>query len=178
MLELITRFYRFSNFAVGIDRSVIALSLAATRNASDSVAYVCGDVTSLPFCSDTFELVTAFGVLEHTRDHQQLLSEIHRVLKPGGKMLLTSSNARSALQIKNFVLDRMGKYRYGFQRNWTLADLRAEIEKYFFVTDFFVAQGDADMRAVQIIDKTISRIVTDWGRYVCFSAEKMGAVRG
>ena len=46
----------------------------------------------LPFRNCSFDAVTCFDVLEHVYNPAQVLSEAYRVLKPGGKMLLTLIN--------------------------------------------------------------------------------------
>jgi SAM-dependent methyltransferase len=43
-----------------------------------------GDAVSLPFDNDVFDLVFSYGVLHHIPDMKQSVSEVHRVLKPGG----------------------------------------------------------------------------------------------
>ena len=42
------------------------------------------DVTATPFADGSVDLVIATGVLEHVEDDGKLISEIHRILKPGG----------------------------------------------------------------------------------------------
>ena len=44
------------------------------------------DVLDLPFADQTFDAVSATGVLHHTGDTPRAVREIHRVLKPGGKL--------------------------------------------------------------------------------------------
>ncbi len=46
----------------------------------------------LPYPGEAFDLVLCLDVLEHVRDAGQVLSEIHRVLKPGGLVLTTVPN--------------------------------------------------------------------------------------
>lgn len=46
-----------------------------------------GDV---PVGDGTFDVVTSFQVLEHVPDPQRYLLEAHRVLKPGGRIILTT----------------------------------------------------------------------------------------
>ncbi|BAU11722.1 type 11 methyltransferase [Leptolyngbya sp. NIES-3755] len=43
----------------------------------------------LPFADASFDVVTMLAVLEHIEHEQAILQEIHRVLKPGGKLVLT-----------------------------------------------------------------------------------------
>lgn len=45
---------------------------------------IVGHGTDLPFCDSTVDLVIMQEVLEHVDEYQELLSEVHRVLKPGG----------------------------------------------------------------------------------------------
>jgi SAM-dependent methyltransferase len=42
----------------------------------------------LPFADNTFDLVTALDVLEHIHDDKAVISELFRVLKPGGTLLV------------------------------------------------------------------------------------------
>jgi SAM-dependent methyltransferase len=44
---------------------------------------------NLPFAEASFDSVTMLDVLEHTRDERSTLSEVHRVLRPGGLLVLT-----------------------------------------------------------------------------------------
>lgn len=50
---------------------------------------LCVDLTNIPFPSNTFDLVITEEVLEHISDLEQALSEISRVLKPGGVHIFT-----------------------------------------------------------------------------------------
>jgi SAM-dependent methyltransferase len=50
---------------------------------------VCGSVLALPFADESFEVVGAFDVLEHLEPEDRALAELHRVLRPGGRLLLS-----------------------------------------------------------------------------------------
>ena len=52
-------------------------------------AGVCGSVLALPFVDDAFEVVGAFDVVEHCEPEDLALAELHRVLEPGGRLLLS-----------------------------------------------------------------------------------------
>jgi SAM-dependent methyltransferase len=48
-----------------------------------------GSAETLPFADNSFDLVTALDVVEHLDDDTAALREIRRVLRPGGKVLIT-----------------------------------------------------------------------------------------
>jgi SAM-dependent methyltransferase len=47
-----------------------------------------GSVYELPYETAEFELVISFSVFEHLHEYEKALSEVGRVLKPGGRFLL------------------------------------------------------------------------------------------
>jgi SAM-dependent methyltransferase len=60
-----------------------------------------------PYPDGTFDLVTWCEVIEHlTLNPVWALAEIHRVLKPGGALVLSTPNASRADSIANFLLGR------------------------------------------------------------------------
>jgi ubiquinone/menaquinone biosynthesis C-methylase UbiE len=67
-------------FRIGIDLS--SRILAANRTAFDFG--VTGDTDNLPFSDNSFDVVTCFAVLHHLYAFEKLVSEVARVLKPGG----------------------------------------------------------------------------------------------
>jgi ubiquinone/menaquinone biosynthesis C-methylase UbiE len=46
---------------------------------------------------NTFDYVVSFQVIEHIEDDQLFVKEIHRVLKPGGKVIITTPNIKLSL---------------------------------------------------------------------------------
>ncbi len=50
---------------------------------------VCASATRLPFADETFDVVSAFDVVEHCADDSRAVSELARVLVPTGRMLLS-----------------------------------------------------------------------------------------
>jgi SAM-dependent methyltransferase len=50
---------------------------------------VCGSVLDLPFADGSFEVVTAFDVVEHCSPEDRAVTELRRVLAPGGRLLIS-----------------------------------------------------------------------------------------
>lgn len=97
--------------AVGID-----LSKESVRKAGHSVAL--GTLEALPFRDETFDLITCRWVVEHLEDPRKSLSELNRVLRSGGRVILLTSNANSyasvlsrllPLGVKIKIMNRLGR---------------------------------------------------------------------
>jgi ubiquinone/menaquinone biosynthesis C-methylase UbiE len=73
----------------GVDVSQVALDRARKRLPDAELVLVEPD-EPLPFDDNTFDLVTCIETLEHVRDVQLALSEMRRVLRPGGRLALTT----------------------------------------------------------------------------------------
>lgn len=77
---------------VGVDVSAQALQ-TARHVRTDHLHFVLVDGISLPFADRQFDLVTSFQVIEHIRDYVTYLSEIKRILVPGGLVAFATPNA-------------------------------------------------------------------------------------
>lgn len=76
---------------IGIDMDKASLNKAEEgyeyfKSISNAGAeFFIGSAYSLPFESDSFDLIVCSEVLEHLHEYNDAIKEIHRVLKPGGK---------------------------------------------------------------------------------------------
>jgi SAM-dependent methyltransferase len=63
--------------------------------------------SALPFTGGFFDVVVIFEVLEHIHDQKKVLKEIHRVLKPGGTLIVSVP--------KRYVLSFLDPANYKFR---------------------------------------------------------------
>lgn len=86
-----------SRQVIGVDVSRRALQEAQLRYGTEALPFVLVDGTHLPLAEARFDLVVSFQVIEHINDYDAYLSEIKRVLAPGGVALFATPNARLRL---------------------------------------------------------------------------------
>jgi SAM-dependent methyltransferase len=70
----------------GVELSPTSVALARERDAGEVVE---GSVLEMPFAPDSFELAVSLDVIEHLADDRAALSELRRVVAPGGALLVT-----------------------------------------------------------------------------------------
>lgn len=76
---------------VACDLSHKMLSRARQRVKSPRPLYIAADMTRLPFADASFDCVTCGWVIEHLSDPQPGLTEMGRVLRAGGSLLLLAT---------------------------------------------------------------------------------------
>lgn len=75
----------------GVDQNKKYLDIAK-RVLSTKVNLTRSSATKLPFKDESFERVIASEVLEHIKNDKKAISEISRILKPGGRVIITVPN--------------------------------------------------------------------------------------
>jgi SAM-dependent methyltransferase len=88
--------WREAGLPVGVDPD-----LASLREHRAGVRRVCALGEGLPLAGGQFDLALALWVLEHTARPERMLAEIHRALRPGGRLLFLTPNARHPLVLFN-----------------------------------------------------------------------------
>jgi len=104
---------------VGCDVAETALRLARARH--PGVEFVRSG-EELPFADASFDVVWAGEVLEHVQDGLGLLAEARRVLRPGGRLLLSTPGHGPLRRLW------LGVSRRAFERNF---DPRADHVRFF-----------------------------------------------
>lgn len=104
LLEVVSR----SSSYTGIDISPTQLASfrkILRKNKRKKVRLVQGDITKLPFATESFDVALMCDVLEHVLEPTKVLVEIHRVVKKGGYIIFSIPN-ETLLQLARFVAFR------------------------------------------------------------------------
>ncbi len=81
---------------LGIDGSEAMLQLARQRCAEKpQVQFKTGDATQLPVPAASFDVAVSIQVYEYVRNVDAALAEMHRVLRPGGRAAIMSTDWKS-----------------------------------------------------------------------------------
>ena len=78
---------------VGVDVSDEAIAYAREHYAAPNVEFLVADVLELPFDPRSFDTVCSFEIVEHVPDAERFVAELARVLKPGGRLVLSTPRA-------------------------------------------------------------------------------------
>jgi ubiquinone/menaquinone biosynthesis C-methylase UbiE len=90
--QLASRFGR----VCALDASSRMLDVARTHAADfRNITYQVGNIEALPFGDESFDLVCSAGVIEYLPNIERAVQEIHRVLRPGGLLILSTTNANA-----------------------------------------------------------------------------------
>jgi len=76
--------------AVGVEIAPEAVDHANNAYRANNLSFVVGDARSLPGPDATFDVVTSFETIEHFAEQRRFLSEIRRVLRPGGLLIVST----------------------------------------------------------------------------------------
>ena len=109
----------------GIDPSLQSLQTAANHAGAGGlpIKYTAGSGEALPFLDNSFDYVFCCDVLEHVSDLPKVVSEIARVLKPGGFFCFDTFNRTLASRLAAIHLAQTWK-RWAFAppnlHNWEM----------------------------------------------------------
>lgn len=83
---------RSAKSVVGVDIAADAVAHATKRYGGNNLHFVEASAAALPFGDAQFDAVVSFETIEHHDKHEEMLSEIRRVLKPDGMLIISSPN--------------------------------------------------------------------------------------
>jgi len=85
-----------------------------------NVKFVQQNVPPLDFEANSFDSAITFQVVEHIKDDHAFIREIHRVLKPGGKLVITTPNSKMSITRNPWHI-----------REYTVQQFKNLLSKYF-----------------------------------------------
>jgi SAM-dependent methyltransferase len=94
---------------LGVDASADMVAAARERGIEAEQA----NAESLPFHDATFDAVFSNAALHWVRDHESMLAQIHRVLKPGGRFVAEMGGHGNIAAIRVALMAVLSRHGYG-----------------------------------------------------------------
>lgn len=83
---------------VGLDASRTMIASAGRRGGGENLTYVRGDACALPFSDGEFDRVCSVGVIHMLGEPMKAVTEMVRVLAPGGRLVIVASYEEDAIR--------------------------------------------------------------------------------
>jgi 2-polyprenyl-3-methyl-5-hydroxy-6-metoxy-1,4-benzoquinol methylase len=125
---------QWSKNTTGVDVDGPAVALARDKYPYPGLSYEqikAGSRLTLPFKSESFDVVVSFQVIEHVDSVKDYLGEIHRVIRKGGRFICSTPNAQSRL------LPFQNPWNKHHVREFTPLQLTRSVEPYFEIEHTF-----------------------------------------
>ncbi len=78
----------------GVDISAETIARAKDKYQHPNLSFLHGSVLAIPLPDASVDLVISFETLEHVAEHDMLLAEVRRVLRPGGLLCISTPDKR------------------------------------------------------------------------------------
>jgi 2-polyprenyl-3-methyl-5-hydroxy-6-metoxy-1,4-benzoquinol methylase len=114
---------------VGLDMCPKAVQYARSKHKLDGVGFIAGNATQLPLASSAVDVIISFETIEHVPNTAALLAEFHRVLRPKGRLIISSPNDWGLTE--------------HHCHSWTPFEFMAEVANYFTIESAWEQNSDS-----------------------------------
>ena len=128
----------------------------------------------LSYADNSFDVVFCDVVIQHVDHPERAIREMLRVLRPGGRLIVSTVNYWNFHTLGKFVLQLIGRpYKYGYEKSYSSGELCALIRecegKVIAQDGFYIAYGIFRLRethpAFAVAGKVLNRFVTFVDRF-------------
>ena len=81
---------RTARHVYGVDIDEVSVTHAQRKYQSKNLEYRLGSCTEIPLLDSSVDIIVSFETIEHITDHEIMMLELKRVLRPGGVVLISS----------------------------------------------------------------------------------------
>ena len=122
----------------GVDRSEAMVAMAGRRCVQQPWAeFHSGDASKLAFPADSFHAAVSTQVYEYVRDIPAALTELHRVLRPGGRAVILDTDYGS-LVINTDHTERMSRVLKAWDEHFVHPDLPRKLSRQLREAGFVI----------------------------------------
>ncbi len=109
---------RVARHVVGVDISRETIEHASAKYRRDNLEFRIGSCAEIPLGDDSLDLVVTFETIEHHDQHEAMMAEIKRVLRPNGVLIISSPDKYEYSVAPNYgnPFHVREPYRHEFER--------------------------------------------------------------
>jgi len=141
---------------IGVDIDPYSVEFASNKYNKSNLSFQVGNCASIPVESNTVDVVVSFETLEHHDQHEEMMLEIKRVLKPGGLLIISSPdktyysdkrNFKNSFHVKELTKKQFSDLLNRHFKNSLIANQKIMYGSFIvpdedFNTSFYLYEGD------------------------------------
>jgi glycosyltransferase involved in cell wall biosynthesis/SAM-dependent methyltransferase len=93
---------RTAAHVVGVDIVPDVVVHASRRYRRNNLVFVVGSAAAIPMADHSVDLVVSFETLEHLEQHDEMMRDIKRILRPGGVVVISSPDRRQYSDLPDY----------------------------------------------------------------------------
>jgi ubiquinone/menaquinone biosynthesis C-methylase UbiE len=120
---------------IGMDLSSEIAKRASENHSAAGIGFLAADVRRLPLSDASFCVVVSPSTLDHFQDASDLgvsLGELFRIMKPGGRLVITLDNRQNLFDPLLKLVHRVGFVPYFIGRSYTVKEMSSELRQAGF----------------------------------------------
>ncbi|MGV8947240.1 MAG: class I SAM-dependent methyltransferase [Lutibacter sp.] len=124
--------YLLSNYAqsvTGVDIHNDTIEFSNNKYKNNNLTFIQGSTSKIPMLSNSVDVVISFETIEHHDEHDEMMSEIKRVLRPKGILIMSSPD-------KEYYSDKLNQKNIFHVKELYFKEFKQLIQKYFKNSNF------------------------------------------
>jgi len=141
---------------IGMDISEEAITFARTKYKVNRLQFEVGDISDINLPESPLDLITCFETIEHIENQQIALSQLWRVLKPGGILIISSPNRR--LTSPGTFSNDQPDNRF-HTREYSTQEFVSTLQGYFDVLQVCGQRAKSKLLLLPLLQRIMRRII-------------------
>lgn len=121
---------KYASKVIGVDIDKDCVENANIKYSRDNLSFFVGSADDIPVESNTIDVLISFETIEHHNKHVEMLTEIKRVLKLDGILIMSSPD-------KKYYSDLTGQVNPFHVKELYFKEFKKLIDQYFQFTNYY-----------------------------------------
>jgi len=104
----LSRLGKYKITGMDISKDLVEICARNAREADVKIDFVQGNVSQMPFNENTFNFIICVLAFKNFKEPLKALSEMYRVLKSGGTVLIMDLNRQATMKVTKKIAENMG----------------------------------------------------------------------